>query len=52
MGRAVASAAATPTSSGDHDPLVAKYKGEPTGTAADDNARVILGQAERVSNFK
>ena len=27
------------------------YKGEPTGTAASDNARVILQQAERVSNF-
>jgi Metallo-peptidase family M12 len=28
------------------------YKGEPTGTVANDNARVILGQAERVSNFR
>ena len=28
------------------------YKGEPTGTAATDNARVILEQAERVSNFR
>ena len=28
------------------------YKGEPTGTAANDNARVILGQAERVSHFR
>ena len=28
------------------------YKGEPTGTAASDNARVILEQAERVSNFR
>ena len=28
------------------------YKGEPTGTAANDNARVILGQAERVSRFR
>jgi hypothetical protein len=29
-----------------------QYKGEPTGTAATDNARVILEQAERVSNFR
>lgn len=29
-----------------------KYRGEPTGTDASDNARVILGQAERVSNFR
>jgi hypothetical protein len=29
-----------------------KYQGEPTGTAASDNARVILEQAERVSNFR
>ena len=28
------------------------YKGEPTGTAATDNARIILEQAERVSNFR
>jgi hypothetical protein len=28
------------------------YKGEPTGTAATDNARGILEQAERVSKFK
>jgi len=28
------------------------YKGEPMGTAASDNARVILEQAERVSNFR
>ena len=28
------------------------YKGEPTGTAAEDNARVILEQAERVSKFR
>ena len=28
------------------------YKGEPTGTAATDNARVILERAERVSNFR
>lgn len=28
------------------------YKGEPTGTAAEDNARVILEQAERVSQFR
>jgi peptidyl-Asp metalloendopeptidase len=28
------------------------YKGEPTGTAAADNARVILEQAERVSKFR
>ena len=28
------------------------YKGEPTGTDAEDNARVILEQAERVSNFR
>jgi peptidyl-Asp metalloendopeptidase len=28
------------------------YKGEPTGTAAADNARVILEQAERVSRFR
>jgi Metallo-peptidase family M12 len=28
------------------------YRGEPTGTAASDNARVILEQAERVSNFR
>lgn len=30
----------------------ALYKGEPTGTPAADNARVILEQAERVSNFR
>jgi peptidyl-Asp metalloendopeptidase len=28
------------------------YKGEPTGTIAADNARLILEQAERVSEFK
>ena len=28
------------------------YKGEPTGTDAEDNARVLLEQAERVSNFR
>jgi len=28
------------------------YNGEPTGTAAEDNARVILEQAERVSKFR
>jgi hypothetical protein len=28
------------------------YKGEPTGTPASDNARVILQQAERVSKFR
>ena len=28
------------------------YLGEPTGTAASDNARVILEQAERVSKFR
>lgn len=28
------------------------YKGEPTGTVASDNARVILEQAERVSRFR
>jgi hypothetical protein len=28
------------------------YKGEPTGTPANDNARVILEQAERVSTFR
>jgi hypothetical protein len=28
------------------------YKGEPTGTLAEDNARVILEQAERVSKFR
>ena len=28
------------------------YKGEPTGTAASDSARVILEQAERVANFR
>jgi hypothetical protein len=28
------------------------YKGEPMGTAASDNARVILENAERVSNFR
>jgi peptidyl-Asp metalloendopeptidase len=28
------------------------YKGEPTGTDASDNARVILEQAERVSKFR
>ena len=28
------------------------YKGEPTGTVAADNARVILLQAERVANFR
>jgi len=29
-----------------------KYQGEPTGTLASDNARVILEQAERVSRFR
>jgi peptidyl-Asp metalloendopeptidase len=29
-----------------------KYQGEPTGTLAEDNARVILEQAERVSKFR
>ena len=29
-----------------------KYKGEPTGTAATDSARVILELAERVSKFR
>lgn len=29
-----------------------KYQGEPTGTVASDNARVILEQAERVSKFR
>ena len=29
-----------------------KYKGEPLGTLANDNARVILEQAERVSKFR
>jgi hypothetical protein len=29
-----------------------QYQGEPIGTAASDNARVILEQAERVSNFR
>jgi hypothetical protein len=29
-----------------------KYQGEPTGTLASDNARVILQQAERVANFR
>jgi hypothetical protein len=29
-----------------------QYRGEPIGTAASDNARVILEQAERVSNFR
>jgi hypothetical protein len=29
-----------------------RYKGEPTGTDASDNARVILEQAERVSKFR
>ena len=28
------------------------YKGEPTGTDAEDNARVLLEQAERVANFR
>lgn len=28
------------------------FKGEPTGTLASDNARVILQQAERVANFR
>ncbi len=28
------------------------YNGEPTGTSASDNARVILEQAERVSKFR
>jgi hypothetical protein len=28
------------------------YQGEPTGTIAEDNARVILEQAERVANFR
>jgi hypothetical protein len=28
------------------------YQGEPTGTLAEDNARVILEQAERVSKFR
>ena len=29
-----------------------KFKGEPTGSVANDNARVILEQAERVSKFR
>ena len=29
-----------------------KYQGEPTGTLASDNARVVLEQAERVSKFR
>jgi hypothetical protein len=29
-----------------------RYQGEPTGTLSEDNARVILEQAERVSNFR
>jgi hypothetical protein len=29
-----------------------KYEGEPTGTDANDNARVILEQAERIANFR
>jgi hypothetical protein len=29
-----------------------KYQGQPTGTPASDNARVILEQAERVSKFR
>ena len=29
-----------------------KYQGEPTGTAATDNARVILEQADRVAKFR
>ena len=29
-----------------------RYKGEPTGTEANDNARVILEQAQRVSEFR
>jgi hypothetical protein len=28
------------------------YKGDPTGTLANDNARVILEEAERVSKFR
>ena len=28
------------------------YRGDPTGTLANDNARVLLEQAERVANFK
>jgi hypothetical protein len=28
------------------------YNGEPTGTDNEDNARVILEQAERVSKFR
>jgi hypothetical protein len=28
------------------------YKGEPTGTAEEDNARVILQQAERIASFR
>jgi hypothetical protein len=28
------------------------YAGGPTGTDANDNARVILEQAERVANFR
>ena len=28
------------------------YRGEPTGTVANDNARVILEQAERVASFR
>ena len=28
------------------------YNGEPTGTLTEDNARVILEQAERVSKFR
>lgn len=30
----------------------AQHKGEPTGTLASDNARVVLEQAERVSKFR
>jgi hypothetical protein len=28
------------------------YRGEPTGTVANDNVRVILEQAERVATFR
>jgi hypothetical protein len=29
-----------------------EYNGEPTGTLTEDNARVILEQADRVSKFR
>ena len=48
----MASAAATPTSSVDTMILQSQSTRANRGTAANDNARVIFGRAERVSNFR